>query len=182
MASRRISAFTLCLMVVLAMGCGQGSDDGEEGPASVSRGDVADHPPFTGLVVVNDMDAATDRWGSDAFDLEIQGDDAPAIEGDTLTLTVSYAGGCRRHDFTLVSDLEFREEADHVHLGVSLAHDANGDPCEAYPTEAYAFDLSPIKTLYRETYGNDDGPVTLRLQGYRPDDVGELVYNLDDLS
>ena len=32
-------------------------------------------------------------------------------------------------------------------------HDGNGDSCEAFPTESYAFDLTVVKTGYRHAYG-----------------------------
>ena len=58
-----------------------------------------------------------------------------AIDGHRLTIEVSYSGGCRRHDFTLVISKSFRE-SDLVQLPAALTHDANGDTCEAYPTES----------------------------------------------
>lgn len=102
--------------------------------------------------------------------------DTPVVPHDTLTLTVSYSGGCVRHDFTLVADSRF-EESDPVRLVLFLAHDANGDTCEAYPTDSYRFDLTPVRTLYEQTYGSDEGVIRLLLR--RPEPfrrVPELTY------
>ena len=60
-----------------------------------------------------------------------------------------------------------------MQLPVSIAHDANGDLCEAYLTESYVFDLGPIKTLYRETYRRESGSIVLLLEDT------EGVYEFD---
>ena len=117
-----------------------------------------------GTVVIADK---ADNWGTDDYALN-----AATITGDTLTLNVSYSGGCERHDFTLVAAQEFME-SDPVQLRVTLAHDANNDACEAYPTEDYHFDLGAIKTLYQEAYRQKAGTIVLRLVG-APD--GQIVY------
>ena len=62
-----------------------------------------------------------------------------------------------------------------VHLDVVLAHDANGDACEAYLTDTYVFDLTAIETRYREAYGDVPGTVFLLLQGV-PDETPDLIY------
>ena len=123
-------------------------------------------PPFTGAVVVNDAGRAIDDWGDDPYELGTGGD-APSLAGDILTLTVSYSGGCARHDFTLVADSRF-QESDPVLLNVHVVHDGHDDPCEAYPTERRVFDLTPLKRLYRDAYGVDEGVVVVRLMGPAP--------------
>ena len=117
-----------------------------------------------GTVVIADK---AENWGTDDYVLN-----AATIVGDTLTLNVSYSGGCERHDFTLVAAHGFME-SDPVQLRVTLAHDANNDACEAYPTEDYHFDLGEIKTLYQEAYRQKAGTIVLRLAG-APD--GQIVY------
>ena len=98
-----------------------------------------------------------------------------AIDGDRLTISVSFAGGCRNHIFTLVISKSFREP-DPVQLPAVLAHEANGDPCEAYPTESRVFDLALVRTRYRQFYGPGSGKVVLRIAGVPGDD---LVYQFD---
>ena len=81
-----------------------------------------------------------------------------AVDGHRLTIEVSYAGGCRRHDFTLVISKTFRE-SDPVQLTTVLAHDANGDSCEAWLTESLVFDVASVRTRYspvlRTRFGQD---------------------------
>ena len=98
-----------------------------------------------------------------------------AIDGHRLTIEVSYSGGCRRHDFTLVISKSFRE-SDLVQLPAALAHDANGDTCEAYPTESRVFDLALVRSRYRQFYEPGPGKVVLQIAGVPGDD---LVYEFD---
>ena len=140
-------------------------------------------PPPTGEVVFDDLGTAPDRWGDDTYELHTAGDDAPAIEGDTLSLTVSFSGGCARHDFTLVADEPFVGR-DRAQLDVILAHDGNNHGCEAYPIETYGFDLTPVRTLYRDTYGTDTGAILLRFHaqdvpGDAPVSFCSLIYTLE---
>ena len=160
---QRMNGLVLCLMVLFLTGCDQESNAAKEEPVSMTPSGGDDRPPLMGEVVINVMDVATDQWGSDAYEIEKDAN-APFIEDDTLTLTVSYSGGCASHDFTLVADDGFQEEADSVQLKVSVAHNANGDNCEAYLTEAYDFNLAPIKMLYQKTYGEDAGAIVLVLE------------------
>ena len=126
--------------------------------------DTDDRRPFEGSVVIDDdVDIAAELQESDAYELDIVGDDAPVIENDTLTLTISYSGGCEEHYFTLVTNGRFME-SDPVQLVVALTHDDNDDRCEGYPRHSYVFDLASIKTLYQEAYGTDEGSITLHLQ------------------
>ena len=164
MSLQRINRFILCLLLLSATACGEGPDDSPDGTTSrMTPADMDDLRPFEGSVSIdNDVDRATALRESDAYELDIDGDDAPVIENDTLTLTVSYSGGCATHVFTLVRDGSFMG-SDPAYLIVTLTHDDNDDTCEAYPTNRYSFDLTPIKTLYQEAYGTDEGSIILRL-------------------
>lgn len=174
MVLQSISGFVLCLMALFAAGCGQGPDAVTEDTVTATPDDVVDPSPFTGEVVVNDTGMAIDQWGADDYEIATGDGEAPIIEDDTLILTVSYGGGCETHDFTLVASAVFMESYP-VQLGASLAHDANGDMCEAYLTAEYEFDLTPIKTLYQEAYREDTGTIVLRLRDVS-DPVPDLIY------
>ena len=78
-------------------------------------------------------------------------------------INVSYSGGCEKHEMTLVASESFLESFP-VQLPVSLAHNANGDACEAWLTEDYNFDLTPIKTMYQDAYRQEAGTIILRLK------------------
>lgn len=122
--------------------------------------------PPRGRVVIDDAAGqGRDQWGADPYELS-----AATIMGDTLTVTVSYSGGCETHQFTLVASNVFLE-SDPVQLAASLAHDANGDSCAAWVTEDWDFDLTPIKRMYQDAYRVDAGTIVLRLN-----EAPDLVY------
>ncbi len=139
--------------------------DPDDTTVSVSVDDVGpDMEPSIGKVFIGN---AGDRFGTDAFALN-----TATIDGDILKVNLSYSGGCETHQFTLVASDSFLESFP-VQLPVYIAHNANGDPCEAYPTEDYNFELTPIKTMYQEAYQQEAGTIILRLKD-APNT--ELVY------
>ena len=114
-----------------------------------------DTPAVVGNVVVNeDGPDGVARWGSDPYELQ-----SAEIEADTLLATVSYGGGCANHAFTLVLENAFKM-TDPPRLPATLAHDADDDMCEAWLTEDYAFDLTPLKRLAQD----DDASGTVILE------------------
>ena len=115
-------------------------------------------PPRQRVVIRDAGEPGADRWGTDPYQLN-----AASIAGDTLTVSVSFGGGCRTHEFTLVASNVFLE-SDPVQLRVSLAHEANDDLCRAWLTEDRDFDLTPIKRLFQNAYQSDAGTLVLRLE------------------
>ena len=126
-------------------------------------------PALPGTVVFSATPGSTEEWGTDDFDL----DDA-VVSGDTLSVTVSYGGGCEDHVFTLVASEAF-QESDPVQLAVTLAHEANDDACERWVTQGYSFDLLPIKERFQNQY-QDSGTIVLQLE----DAPGELLYEFEE--
>ena len=148
------------LLALFTIGCQQIQNqmkvDPDETPASVSVDDVRpDMEPSVGKVFIGN---AGDRFGTDVFALN-----TATIDGDGLKVNLSYSGGCETHQFTLVASDSFLESFP-VQLSIYIAHNANGDTCEAYPTEDYHFDLTPIKTMYQEAYQQEAGTIVLRLK------------------
>ena len=153
------------LVLLAPAGCGETRTPGGPTPVSVVRPDgTAPAPSQAGRVVVAGTDA---MLGDDDYVLN-----SATITGDTLTISVSYSGGCRTHVFTLVIAASFVDSSP-VRLPAELRHDANGDTCEAFPTESYAFDLALVRTRYRTVYGPGAGRVALQLDGV-PEDG--LIY------
>ena len=166
MLSKKIGRVALCLFVVLfVIGCTQmskeivdGTDNGmdDDDTVSVTPGDLPDDDTnMVGTVVLltgdDEMDQdAIDQAGGDTYTFN-----SAIIEGDTLTVSVSYGGGCETHEFTLFAEPElFPPLAGGLPmLGISIAHNANGDMCERWVTESYDFDLTPIKNKYQEELG-----------------------------
>ncbi len=146
-----VAAFAILVGLLAATGCRDSTLD-----PTVTGGNV---------VVADGRDRGDDPWVVNSA----------AIDGHRLTIDVSYTGGCRRHEFTLVISKSFRE-SDPVQLQAVLAHNANGDPCEAWLTESHVFDLTLIRTRYRQFYGPGPGRVVLRIEGVSG---GNLLYEFD---
>jgi len=153
---------------VFIIGCQQLNNQmktGAEDTVSISVDDVdTTEIVYAGAVFIGD---AKDQFGTDAYTLN-----SATITEDTLNTSVSYSGGCEEHQFTLVVSEAFLESFP-VQLPVSIAHNANNDTCEAYPTENYRFDLTPIKTMYQNAYRQEAGTIILRLKE-APE--GDLIY------
>ena len=65
MSLRRISWLVACLVIPIAVGCGQESEVvKEEEPVSVTPGDVPDPRPLMGELVIDDIGMALDHWGA----------------------------------------------------------------------------------------------------------------------
>jgi hypothetical protein len=99
-------------------------------------------------------------WTVDAYAIE-----KVAIDGDHLVIIVRYGGGCRTHDFHLVTSMLFME-SNPVQSDLLLTHDDHGDLCEALITVKRVFNLGPLKRTYQHAYPNAPGPIILRLRGW----------------
>ena len=163
---RGASAAGAALLALLAVSGCLGTDTREQ-PATVARGAPAPNVSGTGRVVVDGGGEAT---GNDDYVLN-----SATIAGDTLTISASYSGGCETHAMTLVIAASF-VDASPVRLPAILAHEANGDRCEAWLTQSHAFALDLVRARYRETYGPGAGSVLLDIQGAADE---RLVYEFD---
>ena len=168
MKPKNTIGFALSLILLFAIGCERTlneivtkSDDVVR--PTVDVGSEPDKKPVSESVFIGD---AGGRFGTDRYVLN-----AATITDDTLTVNVSYGGGCRTHQFTLVASESFMESSP-VQLHVSLAHNANNDLCRAWLTEDYRFDLALIKAMFQESYRQKVGTIILRLK----DTPEELVY------
>lgn len=102
--------------------------------------------------------------------------DEAVVDGDTLRLRVTYAGGCRDHEFALYAPPEF-EDSPGVALSLYLRHDDRDDPCDAIVHRDLAFDLTPARQFYLATFGQPGSMVlriTTTLEGERVSVVWDL--------
>ena len=171
---QKINVFLLCLTVLFALGCDKMQDeilDGTDpnadldGTVSVTPDEIPpDDTKLVGIVVIlEDVPNAADEWADNAFDFNSRYNfNSATITDDTLTISVDYGGGCETHEFALLAEPAFME-SDPVGLGISIVHNANGDPCERWVEEDYHFDLTPIKTMYQEAYKQEAGTIHLRM-------------------
>ena len=190
---QKINAFLLCLIVLFAIGCNRMPDELLDGtdpnadvddPVSVTPDEIPpDDTKLVGeVVILADTDNAADGWAADPYHFN-----SATITDDTLTIEVSYGGGCpdEPHQFTLLAEPAFME-SDPVGLGISIVHNAHNDPCERWVEEKYHFDLTPIKTMYQQAYQQEAGTIVLRLgvsldivtfpEGVLEELVNDLVY------
>jgi len=132
--------------------------------------------PTTNTVVmpVTISDLPTDSIHIDGFDL-----DSVRIDGDMLTLTVRYGGGCRPHYFFLYMSPAAFMESNPVQADVYLRHVGNGDACMAYLKSTPSFDLRPIADLHQFVYGQLDS-IIINVHEYNdnadPDTTINVVY------
>ena len=162
MNSKKARVFALCFMVGCAAGLGEAQEEDRPVAISADDGDSAATKQWGPVV----MDPEAAALGADDYELV-----AATLTGDTLAVVVSYGGGCEEHLFALDASAAFRE-SDPVQIAVELAHNANNDACEAWLTQNYFFDLTPLKTRYRAEYQQDAGAIVLQLAGA----ASELVY------
>jgi hypothetical protein len=103
------------------------------------------------------------------------------IQGDRLSVTVSYAGGCRPHYFRLVSTkfLDYKP----LQVNAQIFHFSKDDPCDSWITEDREFDLSPLKKLYFQLYEKTKGRIVINLiDAFASQEGAPLVYEFSDAS
>lgn len=64
--------------------------------------------------------------------------------GDILVVNVSYSGGCKPHDFDLVTTGKYKEVYP-PEIELKLTHKNNGDGCRSIVDETHYFDLTPLR-------------------------------------
>lgn len=111
------------------------------------------------LPTVVNFDTDPTAWPSDGYQIQ----DA-SVFGDILQVRLSYGGGCAKHDIQLVAWGGWME-SDPVQVKLFLSHEDFDDPCDAWITEDYRFDLLPLKGAYEQAYGAGvPGTTTVILQ------------------
>lgn len=98
------------------------------------RGEV--HPPY--VVLTNQK--GVDERPQDHLTIQ-----KTELKGDILYITISTGGGCRVHQYSLLSNGAIAESLP-PQMWLYLGHNANQDMCKALITETIPFDLKPLKT------------------------------------
>jgi hypothetical protein len=96
-------------------------------------------------------------WPQDAVLL-----DSLSRDGELLSATVTFSGGCESHTIDLVAWGGWMESFP-VQVRALLAHDDRGDPCDGILTQEVMFDLSPLRQAYETAYGPGAGVILLNL-------------------
>jgi hypothetical protein len=106
--------------------------------------DKSNNAPESGLTLKASYDeyqSALNNRGpenSDPFTLN-----SVRVEGDSVIISVSYAGGCEKHFFEVVWDSAILY-TNPPKIELIVLHNANGDHCEAYITEELMFSLDDL--------------------------------------
>lgn len=132
-------------MSLIALGCYDSTAPLDQTPAT-------DHITSTLVYALDPGD-----WPRDPFVL-----DSTAVVGDTVSLGVTFGGGCRDHGFTLVMSALF-QESNPVQSQSLLSHDSRDDPCDALVHRDLSTDLAPLKLAWREAYQRTSGTIVLRI-------------------
>ncbi|MCH2225227.1 MAG: hypothetical protein MK066_10710 [Crocinitomicaceae bacterium] len=90
-----------------------------------------------------------------------------SIEGNILTLSLSYSGGCEKHVFDLLGSFSVMKSLP-AKRSIKLIHNANGDKCRKLVEETIKFDISDLAVAKQS--GSE---IVLLLDGYKG---GELSY------
>jgi hypothetical protein len=110
------------------------------------------------LPLVVDFHTNPASWPDDGFQIQNAG-----VVGQSLQLTLSYGGGCEAHDVQVVAWGGWMESLP-VQVRLFISHEDFDDPCDAWITEGFSFDLMPLKLAYEESYGmGQPGETTLKL-------------------
>jgi hypothetical protein len=144
------------VILTLLLACGE-KDELDTAGDSADTSDTSDSAVDTGTS--GDAVGECSVSSNDAFELN-----SAVVSGDTLTLSVSYSGGCEDHVFEACWDGLFQETAPET-VVLDIGHDAKSDACEAYPTEDRSFDLGLLKSRYQALTGQTTGVLTLDVDG-----------------
>lgn len=83
------------------------------------------------------------------------------LEGNILTLSVEYSGGCNDHSFELIGS-EAVMKSMPPKRSVKLVHNSNGDSCRELLSETIKFDIRAL--AFAQTTGSE---IVLMLDGYK---------------
>ncbi|UCF64396.1 MAG: hypothetical protein JSW33_00800 [bacterium] len=84
-----------------------------------------------------------------------------SIQGDIITLTFSYNGGCMPHEIDLMCKIV--EKSNPVQISAQIIHYKSDDPCDEWVTETRAFDLSLLRERYAQVNDHPCSPVILNI-------------------
>ncbi|MFT6397590.1 MAG: hypothetical protein ACJAYU_002344 [Bradymonadia bacterium] len=86
------------------------------------------------------------------------------IDGDNLTVALSYSGGCAEHLFRVCWDGSFMESFP-VQVSLDLQHEGNDDGCEAYLDADLVISLTALREAYQAGYATEEGTIIVGIGG-----------------
>lgn len=112
----------------------------------------------------NDCSADDGNGGLDLGGFDTSGESL-SIDGDTLSVDLSFGGGCEDHLFEICWPDQSFMESEPVQVNLEIWHGGTPDMCEAYLSETVDFDLSPLKAEWKDAYGEGAGTIILNVMG-----------------
>ncbi len=132
------------------------NDDGSIGGCTELFCDAPDIDPFDGPEL-------SSCSPSTPFDDLVIND--VALAGDTLTLEVAYTGCGPGHPLGGCWNGTFAESLP-VQTSLSIAHDNLEEPCDAFPSDSFDIDLTPMRDAYLADTGGDSGEIVISIPGW----------------
>ena len=152
--------------LLLAVGCPQPKPDTGDDPALTCEELSAALATEEAAIRTCTEAGLPDCHASDGFATEVA---SASVTGDTLTLTVSYGGGCETHEFALCWPDGAFMESDPVQVALELWHGGPPDACDAWITEDRTFDLTPLKEAWQAAYQQTSGTIVVHVAGQTVD-------------
>jgi hypothetical protein len=109
-------------LILLTLSCGNKDKDGKKDDVLTSEG-----------ILVTDFAPYKDNANTAI--------NTVSLEGNVLSMNVSYSGGCEEHEFTLLGSKMISKSLP-PQRGITLYHQNNNDSCRELITEDLAFDIS----------------------------------------
>lgn len=82
--------------------------------------------------------------------------DSATIHQQTLTLTVSYSGGCAEHYFSIFMSPSGFSDSNPKEADLYIRHFVFADPCRMLITRHLTFNLGPVADQYRNLFKSED--------------------------
>ena len=116
---------------------------------------MIDHKPieiFDIILLTNKNSLVEFKNNDDEFYIE-----DVIVEDNILKLNVSYSGGCKKHQFSLVEKKNLQRAKNIYEVHLQLIHNSNEDKCKKIVTEELFFNLLPLKSkLQKENRDQKD--------------------------
>lgn len=90
-----------------------------------------------------------------------------SIDGDTMTVDVAYSGCGPGHPLGGCWDGVFLESFP-VQVNIDVAHDDLMEACDAFPSDSFELDLTPLRESYQAGY-EETGTIMINLDGWDED-------------
>jgi flagellar basal body L-ring protein FlgH len=137
---KRISLLVAGLMLmILAVTSCKSKKRSQENSVTTEQTAEKQALPTQEILEVNLVSEYRKNPDSEAFEIL-----KSSIEGDVLTVTVQYGGGCEEHKFSVYSTGAYMKSMP-PKLNLYMEHNGNEDPCRALIQKDIKFNLSSVQ-------------------------------------